>query len=107
MPRKTKETKQRRRNRALDAVQEIGTQFDLPPQVLPGYSHIEMIGNREAMIEGVHGVLTYDEHTVSLNLGRLIATFEGCELNICSFQFGHVILGGMIAAIHFSNEQGV
>ncbi len=77
--------------------------MNLPGQLLPGFSHLELLGNRQAIVEGVKGVLAYCDDAVRLNLGSLVVTFEGCDLCIRSYQLEQVILSGTIITVHFSN----
>ncbi|MCL2107489.1 MAG: YabP/YqfC family sporulation protein [Oscillospiraceae bacterium] len=86
----------------MDPVRRLGEALDLPGEMLPGFSHIEMMGNRQAIIGGVKGVLAYSETAIALNLGALVITFEGLELTIKSYQLEQVILNGAITEIRFS-----
>ena len=85
------------------AIQRAGDAMNLPGQLLPGFSHLELLGNRQAIVEGVKGVLAYCEGSVRLNLGALVVTFEGCDLCIRSYQGEQVILSGTIMGVQFSN----
>ncbi|MDR3313860.1 MAG: YabP/YqfC family sporulation protein [Oscillospiraceae bacterium] len=85
------------------AIQRAGDALNLPAELLPGFSHLELLGNRQAIVEGVKGVLAYCEDVVRLNLGTLVVAFEGCDLCIRSYQMEQVILSGTILSVQFSN----
>jgi len=86
-----------------ESVNRLGGAMDLPPQMLPGFSHVELWQNRRAVVEGVKGVLSYSESCVQLNLGTLVATFRGAGLCIQSYQMEQLTLTGTIAELGFSS----
>ena len=81
----------------------MGEQMDLPAQLLPGFSHVELFANRQAVVDGVKGVLTYSETQVQLNVDAMVLTFKGAGLCIRSYQTEQLILTGMIAEVSFLN----
>jgi sporulation protein YqfC len=93
----------RERRPAGQAARSLGEALDLPNEILPGFSHVELMSNREAIAEGVKGILNYSETCIRLNLGRLQVCFEGGDLVVKSYQAEQVILSGIITDIHFSN----
>jgi len=76
--------------------------MDLPAQLLPGFCHVELWQNRQAVIDGVKGVLSYSESTVQLSLGSLVVTFRGAGLTIKSYQLEQLQLTGTIAEVHYT-----
>lgn len=84
------------------AAQRIGKELDLPPEILPGFSSLEMLGNREAVVAGVKGVLDYSDCKIVLNMGSLIESFAGVDLRIRSYAGEQVILSGHIMTVEFS-----
>jgi len=80
----------------------LGDSLDLPAQVLPGFCHVELWQNRQAVIDGVKGVLSYSESSVQLSLGSLAVTFRGADLTIRSYQLEQLQLTGTIAEIHYT-----
>ena len=100
----------RRRNRKDNTPEEpagvrskITEIFDIPQAALGGAAHIELSGNREAVIDGCIGVLAYDEDIVRLALRGMIATFKGRGLQIKVLTHDSAIVAGFITAIEFSN----
>jgi len=93
---------QKKKSGLAEAAHRLGSAMDLPEQLLPGYSHVELWQNRQAVIDGVKGVLSYSEDEVQLNLGVLVATFRGAQLTIRSYQMEQLTLAGAIAELHFT-----
>jgi len=87
----------------IEKARSAGEMLDLPARMLPGFSHIELWQNRQAVIEGVKGVLSYSESEIQLNLGALVVTFRGSDLGIQSYQAEQLTMSGTIAEVHFVN----
>ena len=81
----------------------ISRSLDLPQDAVSGYAHIELNGNREAIIEGCQGVLEYGDRAIALNTGRLTVRICGYELTVVSMQNGQAIIKGVITCVDFSN----
>lgn len=81
----------------------ISRSLDLPADAVSGYAHIELSGNKEAIIEGCCGVLEYSDSVIALNTGRLTVRVCGCELTIVSMQNGQVIIKGIITGLDYCN----
>lgn len=87
-----------RSERILDS---ISRSLDLPQDAVSGYAHIEISGNREAIIEGCQGVLEYGDSVIALNTGRLTVRVCGCELTIVSMQNGQAVIKGIITGVEY------
>ena len=85
-----------------EKARRAGEMLDLPAQLLPGFCHLELWQNRQAVIEGVKGVLSYSESEIQLNLGSLVVTFKGANLGIQSYQAERLAMSGLIAELHFT-----
>ena len=72
-------------------------------QELRSVSHMELSGNREAIVEGCKGVVEYDEGIIRLNLGKNIVRFTGTGLSIRTLTLEQAIITGNILSIDFSN----
>ena len=96
--------KMRKQKKTLgERVRQMGEQMDLPAQLLPGFSHVDLFQNRQAVIDGVKGVLSYSETQIQLNINAMVLTFKGADLSIQSYQTEQLILTGDIAEVHFTN----
>lgn len=87
---------EKRSEKILDA---LSRNLDLPQDAVSGYAHIELSGNREAIIEGCRGVLEYSDCAIALNTGRQTVRICGCELTVVSMQNGQAVIKGIITSI--------
>lgn len=95
----------RRKNpsRAENILDSISRSLDLPQDAVSGYAHIEISGNREAIIEGCQGVLEYGDSLIALNTGKLTVRVCGCGLTIVSMQNGQAVIKGTITGVDYCN----
>lgn len=62
---------------------------------------IEMLGNREMLVDGCKGIVEYTENVIRLGLGNLVLSVTGDRLVISSFDSSVVIINGQIGEISF------
>ncbi len=62
---------------------------------------LEFTGNKEVSLEGVSGILEYDESVVRINSGRLIISFRGFSLSIKCLTASSLVITGTITAVEF------
>ena len=62
---------------------------------------IEMLGNREMIIDGCKGVVEYDESILKLSLGEYVLSLSGDNLLINSFDNSVAVISGQICEISF------
>ena len=62
---------------------------------------IEMLGNREMIIDGCKGVVEYDEAIIKLSLGEYVLSLSGDNLLFNSFDNSVAIISGQICEISF------
>lgn len=62
---------------------------------------IEMLGNREMIIDGCKGVVEYEETIIKLSLGDLVLSLSGDNLLINSFDNSVAVISGQICEISF------
>ena len=99
------ERKQRKQNPKASLAEKairLGESLDMPAQLLPGFCRVELWQNRQAVVDGVRGVLGCSEDCVQLNLGTLVVTFRGTGLTIKSYQQEQLQLTGVIAAVEYT-----
>lgn len=73
------------------------------PETFFSEPKIEMLGNREIIIDGCNGVVEYDENLIKLNTGTLVIGITGAELIIRSFDNNVAVIGGKIVEISFTS----
>lgn len=71
------------------------------PEALIPEPHIEMLGNREVVVDGCKGVAEYSENVIKLNTGDFVVGFTGVDLLIKSFDCDAAVITGKIAEITF------
>lgn len=80
---------------------KVARLLELPAAALPNMAHIELLGNREAIVDGCKGVLEYDENVVRLHTGKITLRFTGSDLSIKSLTADQAIIEGIILNIEF------
>ena len=90
-------------NSGLTTKVKLTQELEIPQAALRGVSHMELSGNREAIVEGCKGVVEYDEGIIRLNLGKNIVRFTGTGLSIRTLTLEQAIITGNILSIDFSN----
>lgn len=63
--------------------------------------HIELWGNRRAVIEGSGGVLEYGPETIRIRLGKLCVRFCGRSLQIRCMSGSSMIVEGFISSVEY------
>ena len=63
--------------------------------------HIELFGNRQAMLEGCRGVLYYNDDRIEISLGKYRILFLGKDLGLTSLAGGDAIVTGTFETIEF------
>lgn len=71
------------------------------PDVLINEAKIEMLSNREIIVDGCKGVIEYGENLIKLNIGELVLCLAGDNMIIESFDSGVAIVRGKFAEISF------
>jgi len=71
------------------------------PDVILNEAKIEMISNREIIVDGCKGVVEYGENLIKLNIGELVLCLVGDNMIIESFDNGVAIIRGKFAEISF------
>ncbi len=72
-------------------------------EMLADEPKIEMLGNREIIIDGCRGVVEYTENLIKLSLGENVLSILGDNLLIKSFDSSIGVISGQISEISFSN----
>ncbi len=71
------------------------------PEVLSGEPKIEMLGNREIIIDGCKGVVEYGENLIKLNANDCVLSVLGDTLVIKSYDGSVAVISGTITEINF------
>lgn len=80
----------------------IARSLELPVDVLEGLPKIELLGNKEAVIEHCQGVLEYNDQVVRIRAGRLMLKFTGRDLNLRTMTGDSVVVEGYFTSVEFA-----
>lgn len=75
--------------------------LDIPPSIFPDVFHLELSGNREAVMVGCDGILEYIEGSVAISTGKMGVRFSGDDLRIRNMNEGTIVIEGIIRTIAF------
>lgn len=75
--------------------------LELPGGTLTDVPHIELTGSREAIIEGCHGIVSYDDDAVRLNTGCGILRITGHCLTLRAMNDDSAMVCGRILSLEF------
>ena len=81
---------------------KINDTLEIPQTAQNGMPQIELLGNREALVDGCRGVLQYEDTVVRISTGRMIVRFTGQDLCICALQAGQIRITGTIAGVDYT-----
>lgn len=80
----------------------IAQSLELPVDVLEGLPKIEMMGNKEAVIEHCQGVLEYNDQIVRVKAGKLTLKFTGRDLCLRTMTGDSVVVEGYFTSVEFA-----
>ncbi|MBQ9964260.1 MAG: YabP/YqfC family sporulation protein [Clostridia bacterium] len=75
--------------------------LSLPTGVLTEASHMELCGNRRAMIEGCRGIVKYDEDVIELRVDNGTVRFTGRELCMTNLNPTCAVVTGRLLSLEF------
>lgn len=79
----------------------VARSLEIPVHVVEGLPQIELLGNREAVVEHCQGVLEYNSNIVRLRTPKMMLKFTGRGLCLRSMTDDSVIIEGHISSIDF------
>jgi len=87
--------------RIKELPQDLAEKMELPAEVLPGTAGINIMGGRQAFVEGHRGILEYSEERLVLALrkGRIIINGSGLRLE--AMNAGELMLSGKIVSVEW------
>ncbi len=87
--------------RAQTLAANAETALALPLGVLTEASHIELCGNRRAMLEGCRGIVKYDEDMIELRIDSGTVRFTGRELCMTNLNPTCAVVTGRLLSLEF------
>ncbi|MFQ8600191.1 MAG: YabP/YqfC family sporulation protein [Oscillospiraceae bacterium] len=89
------------RGKTEKVVSKIAQVLEVPENSILNTCQMELLSNREAVVEGCQGVLEYDDTTVRLNMGSMIVRFLGRNLQIKGMTADSLVVEGFITSIEY------
>ena len=80
----------------------IGRTLEVPSAALLRDAKTELIGNREATVDGCRCVAEYSDTKITLNIRKGCVSFLGSGLEISSLGGNVAVISGLIATVEFS-----
>lgn len=90
----------KREHRVLSDTAEL---FDLPPDLLSGLPHVEVMGNRQFYMENHRGILSYSEEEIDVSADALVVRIFGKKLELVSMRADALRIRGQIERIEWVN----
>lgn len=85
----------------INVIQAISNKSELPIDLLCGYPYMQLFGNREIIIEGVHGITKYQQDILSVNIANKKLCIRGRDLHLEYLNNNNMSLKGYIMNIEF------
>lgn len=82
-------------------LEKLSQTLNLPGEVLEGLPEIELLGNKEAVVDHCQGVLEYDEQQVRILANKLVLKFTGRGLRLNYMTQDSVMITGYITGLTF------
>ena len=73
----------------------------IPKTIAENLSYIEMLGNKQVIIDECQSIIDYNDEKIKLNLSRGTVCFIGSGLKIKALNFEQAVICGNIASIEF------
>ncbi len=83
------------------ALEKTARAMELPPDLTGGMLHVELSGNREAVVEGKCAILEYDEEIIRLRAGKYTLRFTGRGLSLRNLRRDSAIVEGYILSVEY------
>ena len=80
---------------------ELAEKLELPGELLPHTGSVQIIGGRQALVEGQRGILEYSEERVVLALKRGKIILSGSGLRLRAMMSGEMLISGKIQTVEW------
>ena len=89
---------ERKKAQLLSPVAEL---FDLPPDLVAGLPHLELIGQRQLYLAPHAGLLSYTATEIDINTSGGILQIQGDNLTLLAMTAEEVRVGGRIDCVRW------
>ena len=73
--------------------------FDLPGDLVAGLFHLEMLGNRQLLVEGHGGILAYSQECIDIHVKGGVLRVRGAKLALRAMTDDVLRIAGEIGAV--------
>ncbi|MBQ7129214.1 MAG: YabP/YqfC family sporulation protein [Clostridia bacterium] len=81
---------------------KINKYFDLPEGLITGGVHIELMSNKQAILDGKCSILQYSDTQIKINTGNGTVEFLGKNLCLDTLNKEGALISGTIEKIEFA-----
>ena len=81
--------------------QQLTKGLDLPLEAISTLPRLELVGNRELLVEGHRGILEYRQEQIRLSGGSIVIVVTGQELSLSAISTSGVRVTGRIDRLLF------
>ena len=75
--------------------------FDLPGDLVAGLFHLQMLGERQVLLEGHGGIVAYAPECIDINVRGGVLRLRGAELVLRAMTAEELRIAGRIDAVEF------
>lgn len=75
--------------------------FDLPGDAAAGLSHLELLGDRQLLLDGHEGLLAYGTELIDVSVGGAVLRVAGSGLTLRGMTERELRIAGRIDSIEF------
>lgn len=83
---------------------KIADGWDMPGEVVPGQSVLELLGENQVLIEGHKGVRQYGPETIDVKLRFGLVCVRGCGLELTHMTRSQLVIRGRIDSIELQRR---
>ncbi|MBE6573948.1 MAG: hypothetical protein E7652_06100 [Ruminococcaceae bacterium] len=93
------------KKRKLPLTRILSDALEMPENIFPGVSDINIIQNTELSVENCRGILLYESDEIQLRMQRFVLCIKGEELSLKSYFGSHVSIKGNIESVEFKCDK--
>ena len=75
--------------------------FDLPGDLVAGLFHLQMLGERQVLLEGHGGIVGYSSECIDINVKSGVLRLRGAGLTLRAMTAEELRIAGRIDAVEF------
>lgn len=85
----------------INIQEKLSEELGIPKTIVSGFNHIELFGNREAIVNGCEGILEYGDEKIKINMGKNTIMFTGSDLCMKEYGASQAKISGVILTVDF------